>query len=151
MLWKFYSHILFVKKVKYIWLFVKLTNISPYRAFLPALHERKTSSNRLLTIEKFRSQLHSEQLLSQIFIHLNAVCQGCKIRRLYLCRGVNPAHPTKSLVGRNTWGQDPGGWAVIDPATEVVTWPVKFHFCAYRARKDVGEAWPDQPAGYIKP
>ena len=47
---------------------------------------------------------------------------GCRIRRLHLCRGVNPTTNEATcwpwVATRKALGRIPGGWAVIDPVTE---------------------------------
>ena len=42
-------------------------------------------------------------------------------------------------------------WAVLEPATEAVTWSAAHHFGPYLARRVVVEARSDQSTGHVKP
>ena len=51
------------------------------------------------------------------------VSLGCRIRQLHLCRGLRPPSPNEAtcwlwVATSKVLGRNPGGWAVIDPATE---------------------------------
>ena len=70
-------------------------------------------------------------------------------------RGKTPP-PTWPLVVCGWWPimlaeQDPGGWAVLDPAIKVVTWLATSHFSPYWTRRPVEEARFDQASGHVKP
>ena len=49
------------------------------------------------------------------------------------------------------WGENPGGWAVRDLATEVDKRLATRHIDPYWTRKPVEKFWSDQSAVHVKP
>ena len=66
--------------------------------------------------------INSLWTVSSIIMHDHPVGWGCRIHRLHFCRGVPPPRNEAAcwswVATRKTLGRIPGGWAVIDPATE---------------------------------
>ena len=80
---------------------------------------------------------------------------GCRIRRQHLYRGVSPQSPNRATFWpwadtHKALGRDPGGWAVIDLATEW-QWLAIHHFGLYLVWRSVGLARSDQSAGPVMP
>ena len=72
-----------------------------------------------------------------------------KLRSFWGCTSKEPTCWPKGVT-YDIWGQDPCGWAVIDPATKVVKSLATFYFDPLWAWRTVGEAKSDQSAGHIK-
>ena len=97
-----------------------------------------------------------KQYLSQsVPLYLRLVGLGCRIHWLQLWRRVRP-NPNEATCypwaeTSNASGRDPGGWAVLDPAIEMVMWLAALYLDPYYTRQAVKEAWSNQSAVHVKP
>ena len=90
---------------------------------------------------------------SQIWRIVHPVCWGCRIWRLHFCRGV--IYPTTDgghllASTHKVLRRDPGGWAVLDPATEwsmACNIPLSLALTWFDGRSDWARS--DQSAGLM--